>query len=123
MMFHVESSPKLKKGMPEECQDFCLLAVSVLLGVCHQIQTRDITMQDLQKINRAKEQMERLCQAASKPGDKTERGELSFESIDAALRLSMEEFQKFEEYQGQLSHLCDQIPHNIKGLFLEYTLI
>ena len=64
--------------------------------------------------------MKRLCQAVSKPGDKTE---VSFKSIDDDLQLSMEEFQRFEEYRGQLSHLCDQIPDSVKGMFLEYTLI
>ncbi len=72
-------------------------------------------MRVLQKIRRMKDQMERLCQAASKDGGKGEKGDLSFRDIDKALKSRMEEYERFEVHRGHLAHLCNQIHADIKG--------
>ncbi len=111
-----ESGSKLYQGMPPECREFCLLAVSVLVNKCHQVSTGNITMNELYKITRAKEEIKRLCQAAFKGGDQAQTGQLSFKGIEAALRSRMDEFAKFEEYRGHLSHLCNHIQLAVQGL-------
>ncbi len=96
-----------------------MLAVTLLEEICRQIHTGDITMKELQKIGECMEQMKRLCQAASKEGDKVEKGQLSSKVIEKALLSRMKEFELFEGHRGQLSHLCDQIPDFVQGLIVD----
>ena len=72
-------------------------------------------MREIQKTISVMEQMKHLCQAASKPGDKVEKGQLSSKNIEKALNSRMEEFQQFEEHRGHLSHLCGHIPPAVQG--------
>ncbi len=109
-----ESGSKLMQGMPEECREFCLRAVSVLADMCDQVRRGNITLWDLRNITKAKEQMKQLCQAASKNGAQKEQ--LSFKSVEAALVSRMEEYRVFAEHQQHLSHLCNHIPSHVQGL-------
>ncbi len=109
-----ECGSKLMQGMPEECREFCLRAVSVLADVCNQVRRGNITLRDLENITGAKEQMKQLCQAAYKDGAQKEQ--LSFKNVQSALQSRVEEYRAFADHKQHLSDLCTCIPSHVQGL-------
>ena len=103
------SKSKLREGLPQECQSACVRALSQFRKVCDQMQTRSITVTELQKIKSNQEQMKMLCEAATVSGDK-ESGQLSYKAVDSVLSQIMQEYDVFEEHVSHLSHLCANIP-------------
>ena len=110
-----ESKSKLKEGLPPECQVTCVCALSKFREVCVQMQTRSITVTELQKIKNNQEQMKRLCEAATVNGDSKESGQLSYKAVESVLSQIMEEFGVFEEHLSHLSHLCANILVDVQG--------
>ena len=110
-----ESKSKLKEGLPQECQLTCVCALSLFREVCDQMQTRSITVTELQKIKNNQEQMKRLCEAATVSGDSKESGQFSYKAVDSVLSQIMEEFGVFEDHLSHLSHLCANIPDVVQG--------
>ena len=110
-----ESKSKLKEGLPPECQVTCVCALSEFREVCVQMQTRSITVTELQKIKNNQEQMKRLCEAATVNGDSKESGQLSYKAVESVLSQIMEEFGVFEEHLSHLSHLCTNIFVDVQG--------
>ena len=108
------SNSKLREGLPQEYQLACVRALSQFRKVCDQMQTRSITVTELQKIKSNQEQMKRLCEAATVSGDK-ESGQLSYKAVDGVLSQIMEEYDVFEEHVSHLSHLCADIPDIVQG--------
>ena len=104
--YSLGSESKLKQGMPRECQVLCTFAVSQFEQVCIQVQTGDITMKKLQKVQQNMDQMERLCEAASGHGNQSK---MSFKTVKGAFQFRLHEFQYFKKQRGYLSYLCDQI--------------
>ena len=108
------SKSKLKEGLPQECQIACLCALSGFQVVCDDMQKRNISVTELQKIKDNHEQMKRLCEAAT-AHDSKESGQLSYKAVNSALSQIMEEFKVFKEHQSHLSHLCSNIPDIVQG--------
>ena len=107
-----ESKSKLKEGLPRECQIACLCALSKFQEVSGQVQSGDITVKQLHKIESNQEQMKRLCDAAT-PQDK--ETDLTYNTVSHALQQRLEEFQTFERNKGHLLHLCSQLHGAIQG--------
>ena len=88
------------------------------------MQKHSISVTKLQKIKDNREQMKRLCEAATAHGDSKESGQLSYHTVNSALSQIMEEFNGFEEHQSHLSHLCSNIPNVVQGkLVIEFIYV
>ena len=97
----------------------CYCAISQLEEVSRQLQEGNVTIFDLQKIKDGRDQMRRLCEAASadQKKDKSDQraGEMSYNAMFQAVRLRIEEFTSFEEQQRYLLNLCQRINPQIKS--------
>ena len=119
-VFFLGSESRLKEGLPQECQEACLCALSALQGVCYCMKMRSITVTELTKIKGRHGQLRRLCEAATAHG---ENMELSYEAVDSAFSQIIEEFDAFEEYRFYLSHLCSKLnTPKVQGKFINYTI-
>ena len=109
-MFHFPGGNSiLKSGLPQPCQEACLCAVSKLEDVAKQLQTGEISVSDLQMIDKSQPEMKRLCDAADEVNDKsTQRSQSSLQS-------RLKEYGVFVEQKHFLLHLCNKIPDDIKG--------
>ena len=90
------------KGLPEKCLLACSLAVTKLNEVFQKLEKREITIEELEKIKKHLEKIERLCCAAKK----------EMETVILRLR----EFEAFQEKRRYLKNLCQEIAgENIAG--------
>ena len=103
---------KLKEGLPQECELACLCALSKFQEISGQVQSGDITVKQLQKIESHQEQMKRLCAAAT-PQDK--ETDLTYSTVSHALHQRLEEFETFKRNKRHLFHLCSQLHGAIQG--------
>ena len=106
VFFLLGSESRLKEGLPQECQEACLCALSALQDVCYCMKMRSITVTELTKIKGSHGQLRRLCEAATAHGGNME---LSYKAVDSAFSQIIEEFDAFEEYRFYLSHLCSKL--------------
>ena len=83
--------------------------------VCCRIQSGDIKVAELRNIDEHRDQLRKICEASKMRGIKKEK-ELSYEHLQGALNQRLEEVREFEERHKYLSHLCDYIPHHVKGV-------
>jgi len=79
------------------------------------VQSGNIPVIELQKINDNDGQMKRLCAALTVQGDKKENGQLSFKTVESALHQRMQEFHAFDQHRSYLSHLCNHISGPVEG--------
>ena len=93
----------IKDKLPEECFVAAKSAKSCLNGVVDKLFKKKIRFTDLRKICKHKEQMKRLCQAASSTNDKVK---LSLPKIETEVDLGFQEMKEFEHRRTSLSHLC-----------------
>ena len=120
MFVFLGSESRLKEGLPQECQEACLRALSALQDVCNCMKMRSITVTKLTKIKGRHGQLRRLCEAATAHG---ENMELSYEAVDSAFSQIIEEFDAFEEYRFYLSHLCSKLnTPKVQGKLINYTI-
>jgi len=99
-----EGSSNLRAGLPNDCQLACVCANSKLDEVFVKLETRKVTILELQKIEKQQTQMKYLCEAASIQQNEVSK---SFSlSNKAIVKRRIEEFKCFEEQQGVLQHLC-----------------
>ena len=104
-------SSKAKDALPDSCKLACSCAVSLLELVSQQLSTGEITIKELEKINRRLEQMERLCYSVQKETQKLVKGR-----VHAFVKLRLGEFEVFQEQLSHLQHVCSHlVPHNIIG--------
>ena len=73
-------------------------------------------MAELKNIDEHRDQLKRLCEAATVRGNKKEKELTSYEHLQDSLKQRLEEAHEFEERQKYLSHLCDYIPINVEGM-------
>ena len=110
-----ESKSQLKEGLPPECHLACMCAVSKLQKVCDQIVSGNVTMKELENINKHPEQMKRLCDAAATESNQTQKQQLQYKTVSNAVKERLEEYREFKGYQGRLSHLCTKIHFAVQG--------
>jgi hypothetical protein len=106
-----ETDSKLKVGLPQECKETCVCAVSKMQQVCSELVSGNITMKELRKIKDNLEPVHRLCAAATSQRRRTERT-----AVNTALRLRLEEFETFDKHRVRLCHLCNELHIGIQGL-------
>ena len=107
-----ESKSRLKEGLPQECQMACLFALSKFQEVSRQVQSGDISVEQLHKMESSKKQMKRLCAAATPQDMETD---LAYNTVSHALHQRLEEYQMFERNKRNLFHLCSQLHGAIQG--------
>lgn len=91
--------------------------MSKLDDVLMKLQTREVTILDLQKIEKQQTQMRHLCEAASTQQNEVNKSK--FLSYKTTVEQRIEEFKCFKEEQGVLLHLCLKI-HKIHGIAMMY---
>ena len=121
----IEGNSKLKEGLPESCQLACSCAVSKLDDIFRQLQSREISIQDLQKIKTSLQQMKQLCEATEQKDDKSKKTvELtSYAVMHCAVNLRLEEFNEFEKQKCFLLQLCQKIHGGVKGENVYYIIV
>lgn len=98
-------------GLPDKCLIACSCAYSQMDDIIRQLTMRDITVQDLEKIQEYLEQMKRLCYAINNNRSITD------DQI-FLVKQRLEELRAYQDQQGNLQHLCSRIPSSIKGKML-----
>lgn len=113
----LEGSSNLRAGLPDDCQLACVCANSKLDELFQKLETRKVTILELQKIEKQPTQMKYLCEAAS-----TQQNEVSKSvpvSYEAIVKPRIEEFKCFEKQQGVLQRLCLCLQiHKIHGTYI-----
>lgn len=82
-----------------------MCARSCLEGMCEEIQSGKVTIEDLQKVSKNRIQMKRLCSAVSS----SKEGNDLYKSVEAAVAKRLEECEALRRRIEVLSHLCRQI--------------
>ena len=119
-MFHSPGRNSiLMSGLPQPCQEACLCAVSKLEAVSKQLQTGEISVSDLHMINTSQQEMKRLCDAADEMDNKSTQ---TSNSMDLALQSRLKEYGVFVKQNGFLLHLCNKIPNNINGEYINILM-
>ena len=106
-----EGASILKAGLPPSCQSACFCAISKLEELSKQLHTGDITILDLQKIQKSLPEMKRLCDAAEEQKSR----HMSYAQMSLDLPLRIKEYDFFEKQNGILHHLCQKLSPKIKG--------
>ena len=106
----MESSTKLREGLPEKCRVACSCAVSKLEDISLKLHTGSIKVLELQMIEKKQQRMKQLlistCMQPQEEGS----------SVDKTIvDQRVEEFKTFKEQQASLVHLCGKISSKIKG--------
>ena len=109
----LETGSKLKVGLPQECRETCVCAVSKMQQVCSELVSGEITMKELQKIKDNLEPMHRLCAAATYQRRRSEKA-----AVSSALCQRLEEFEMFEKHRVRLCHLCNELHIGIQGMYM-----
>jgi len=109
------SESKLKEGLPQECQEACICALTKFQDVYDHMQKRSISVTELWKIKENEKQVRRLCEAAIAYEGKKENGHLLYEAVDCVLSQIVEEFDAFKEHRSHLLHLSYSIPDVVQG--------
>jgi hypothetical protein len=107
----------LQQGIPEEYNLAGVCAQSCLEGVCDKLQSGEVNIEDLQKVSKHQEQMQRLCVAVSS----SKNGRYSYESVDTAVKKRLEEYRAVKRRKEVISHLYRQIlpiADNVQGISL-----
>ena len=104
-------SSKAKDGLPDNCKLACFCAISLLESVSHKLGQGDVTIKELEKIDRSIEQMERLCDSVQKKTEMFIKGR-----IHALVKLRLGEFWEFQEQLGHLQHVCLLVTDHVKGI-------
>ena len=82
-----------------------MCARSCLETMCEKLQSGEIDIEDLQKVNKNQDQMKRLCLAVSS----SKEGSSLYRSVEAAVSKRLEECRAVKRRSEVLSHLCRQI--------------
>ena len=70
--------------------------------MCERLSEGEITIGELQKIRKCRDQMKRLCSAVS--SDKA--GNILYNSVETAVTKRLEEWEAYERRSKLLCHLC-----------------
>ena len=99
------SKPILKKGIPEGYHIAGICGQSCLNYMCKKLSEGDITIGELLKIRECRDQMKRLCSAAS--SDKASN--VCYNSVETDVTKRLEEWEAYENRSKLLSHLCHHL--------------
>ena len=105
-----ESRDRLQSCLPDDCDLLCTCAESMLDELCSHIRDGRITMRELERIAKKRDQIERLSSvavAASKAASK-----LFMESFDERVR----QYNAFGRCQEQLKYLCREVTVRVNGM-------
>ena len=92
-----------------------ICAQSCLEGMCDKLQSGEINIEDLKKVNKNQEQMQRLCLAISS----SKNGRYSYRSVETAVKKRLEEYTAVKRRKEVLSHLYRQM-HSDKVRGMSY---
>ena len=95
----------MKAGLDRECQIACACAASEFQSVCTSLAQQTITMKELRLINKALDQIKRLCEAAAFGSDPV----VSFDVVQKGLQDRLDEYKHFEQHRAHLGNLCVQL--------------
>jgi hypothetical protein len=109
LSFSLDGQSKIKKALPEACQQICLCAHSKLKEVAKMLEEGNIMIQDLENIHQAELQqnLKKLYEAPSAP---------SYVTVKHNVKLRMQELGMIKEQQSLLLHVCQYIHHEVKGV-------
>lgn len=104
------SKPKLWESIPEDYHIAGACAQSCLEKKYEELQSGEITYEDLKKIEEHSEKMKQLCVALSRRE----------ESIYVAVRRRLEEYSVFKNCRQQYEHLCRNLRSagKVQGIYL-----
>ena len=101
----IVSKPVLQQGIPEEYHLAGVCAQSCLEIMCDKLLSGKVNIEDLQKLSKDQEQMQRLCVAVSSG----KYGRYSYKSVETAVKKRLEEHRAVKRRKEILSHLCRHI--------------
>ena len=110
------NNPTINDKLPERCVEAATLARTSLLDYAYRVVIGKVTLYELEKISMHSDQMKRLCQAALCPSDGST---LTYQQIEDALPLRIEENDVFVSCRTHLCHLCRLIESevcNVQGI-------
>lgn len=87
--------------LPENCQVMCTLADSTLMAMMKTISNGTITLRAMEGIYEKKDQVEKLCGAASK--------DYKLEDVKSLLKTRNDECTAFKRYKAILASFCREI--------------
>lgn len=102
---------KAKDGLPDNCKVACSCAISLLELVSQQLKHGDITVNELEKIEKNIEQMERLCDSVQTKSRTFVKGR-----VQTFVKHRLEEFRIFQEQLGHIQHVCLLVTPRVKGI-------
>ena len=118
-MHFIVSKPVLQQGIPHQYDMAGICAQSCLEGKCDQLQSGEVNIADLWKVNRNREQMQRLCVAVSS----SEEGSSLYRSVETAVRKRLEEYEAVKRRKEVLSHLSRHIYfEEVQGIPCPHTV-
>ena len=92
--------------MTEEVQFICVCALSILQTVCRRICNGDISVRELEEIQKRAPQLNKLCIAA---GFNVGKMETDIAFINASVEQRLKEYEHFKVYHQQLHHLMSHL--------------
>ena len=107
MALNTGSDSRVKLGLSEECKIVCLCALTKFIEVGGRLRNGDITVKELEMIEKLSKNMERLCEAVTRFS--AEQG-LYPDTLRLSLQQRLCEFQTFEHYRKMYVKICYWIP-------------
>lgn len=120
-MHIIEGHPLLRNSLPENCQLACSYAATKLDDILHHLCTGDISIMELEEIEQAQDRMKLLCEANTEE-DKA-KGRSEHTEWKHALDERLKEYKLFEKHTNFLSHLCQNIPKHVAGMYMCLTFV
>ena len=115
MITRGEVKGQARSCLPDRSDVLCTCAVSTLEGTCQNILSGDITVEDLHKITKRMDHMEKLC-SATKSGNLEKKGK-DYNTIVAAIKTRLQEYKAFTNRKNLLGSLCQGVIVKVKGKF------
>ena len=95
------SKPILQQGIPQQYDMAGMCARSCLETMCDKLLGGKVNIEDLRKVDKNREQMQRLCLAISSNED----GRYSYKSVETAVEKRLAEYTAVKRRKEVLSHL------------------
>ena len=92
-----------------------MCARSCLEAMCDKLQSGEINIEDLKKVNKNQDQMQRLCKAVSS----SEEGSYLYRTVETAVKKRLEEYTAVKRRKEVLSHVSRQIHSDkVQGMYV-----
>ena len=119
MILSLVSKKVLQRGIPQEYDVAGMCARSCLETMCDKLQSGEVNIEDLQKVSKNREQMQRLCLAIS---SNKEDARYSYTSVETVVKKRLEEYTAVKRRKEVLSHLRRHIhSEQVQGISCPHT--